>query len=67
MARLLIALVMLTMVAVVPAHAEDIFLAHAQPQSAADDPAALMASVFRHRLANSSHGALKVGDRKSVV
>ena len=59
----MIALVMLA-VAAPPAGAEEgatmITLAHSQPQDAAADPAAALASEFRHRLAELSGGRLKV-------
>ena len=65
MARLLIPLLMLVVAIALPARAEDvpldIALAHAQPQDAATDPAAAIASEFRHRLGELSGGALRVG------
>jgi TRAP-type C4-dicarboxylate transport system substrate-binding protein len=64
-ARAGFALVMLLAVAALPARAADkvvdVFIAHAQPQDANADPAAIMVSEFRRRLGELSGGTLKAG------
>ena len=65
MARRIIAALILSLAAAMPARAEGpaparpIYLAHAQPQNAATDPAAATASEFSRQLAKLSGGGLK--------